>query len=230
VAWLSIDCCLRRQESPSELALESGIVPNGDSGYSAALMAKIGNSKDLIMLLLYAPGARGKPCDPIIGQTRLMKMVFLFQQELFKKFSFNESIDEKAFPDFEPFSYGPYAGQIYADLEFLVNYQFVDVDKGDGPEASEEERQEFDYWSATEDAEEEVDVARLGRAFQLSDRGKDFIAKAGLWSRLSDKQQAALSEFKKRCTSTTLRSLLRYVYSNYPSMTKKSLIKDEILD
>src|SRR5262249_48103340 len=104
-------------------------------------MAKISNSKDLIMLLLYAPGVSGKPCDPIVGQTRLMKMVFLFQQELFKKFSFAEAIDKKAFPDFEPFDYGPYAGQVYADLEFLVNYQFVVVEGALSSEASEEERQ-----------------------------------------------------------------------------------------
>ena len=182
------------------------------------------------MLLLYAPGAGGKPCDPIVGQTRLMKMVFLFQQELFKKFSFDEAIDQKAFPDFEPFDYGPYAGQIYADLEFLVNYQFVAVNDAASSEASEEERQEFDYWSATEDSTEEIDVARLGRAFRLSQTGEDFVTKNGLWSRLSERQQAALSEFKKRCTSTTLRSLLRYVYSKYPKMTHKSLIKDEILD
>lgn len=181
------------------------------------------------MLLLYAPGKDGGS-QPIKGQTRLMKMIFLFQQELAKKFDLDEVIGEEAFPDFEPFDYGPYAGQVYADLEFLVNYGFVETLGSKGDQAGEEERQEYDYWSATSDSDEEIDTTRLGRSFCLTDRGRDFISKTGLWERLSPKQQEALTEFKKRCTTTTLKSLLRYVYSKYPKMTKKSLIKDEILD
>lgn len=193
-------------------------------------MRKITNSKDLIMLLLYAPAAEGVACQPITGQTRLMKMIFLFQQELAKKFALNEVIDDNAFPKFEAFDYGPYAGQVYADLEFLVNYGFVEIQSAKDAETTEEERQEFDYWSATADTDEDIDTSRLGRAFCLSERGRDFVSKKELWERLSANQQGALSEFKKRCTTMTLRSLLRYVYTKYPSMTKKSVIKHEILN
>lgn len=193
-------------------------------------MRKITNSKDLIMLLLYAPTVDSGKCEPIVGQTRLMKMIFLFQEELAKKFALDQVIDDSAFPNFEPFDYGPYAGQVYADLEFLVNYGFVEIQVSSRAEASEEERQEFDYWSATGDADEDVDANRLGRAFCLSTRGQDFVAKRQLWEGLSLNQQQALSEFKKRCISTTLRSLLRYVYGKYPKMTKKSVIRHEILN
>ena len=50
-------------------------------------MSKIRNCKDLLMALLYAKGHTGKQCEPIIGKTRLMKMVFLFDEEIRPKFN-----------------------------------------------------------------------------------------------------------------------------------------------
>ena len=193
-------------------------------------MAKIKNSKDLIVLLLYAPGLSGKLCEPIQGQTRLMKMMFLFKEEISPKFNLDKVIDDAAFPKFEPFDYGPYAGRVYADLEFLVNYQFVDVLKDGDPELTEEERQEFDYWTATGTEDDDIDTRSVGRKFALTKRGREFVEKLHLWDDLSAAQKKVLQEFKARCTSASLRSLLRYVYTNYESMTKKSLIRREILD
>ena len=134
-------------------------------------MAKIKNSKDLILLLLYAPGPNGEPCEPIQGQTRLMKMLFLFKEEVSKKFNLGQVVEESAFPKFEAFDYGPYAGEVYADLEFLVNYGFIEVRPEAGSQASEEERQEFDYWSATNDDDTGLDVSSVGREFCLTNRG-----------------------------------------------------------
>ncbi|MSU59374.1 MAG: hypothetical protein EXS35_14585 [Pedosphaera sp.] len=194
-------------------------------------MAKIKNSKDLIVLLLYAPGPSGKVCEPIQGQTRLMKMLFLFKEEIAGKLNLNEVIDDAAFPKFEPLDYGPYAGQVYADLEFLVNYQFVEILKDSAPELTEEERQEFDYWTATGGEDDDLDPTRsVGREFCLTKRGRAFVEKMRLWDDLSAAQMKVLQEFKTRCVSASLRSLLRYVYTNYENMTKKSLIRHEILD
>ena len=193
-------------------------------------MAKIKNSKDLIVLLLYAPGPQGKLCEPIQGQTRLMKMIFLFKEEIARKFNLDQVIDEAAFPKFEAFDYGPYSGQVYSDLEFLVNYQFVEVRANADLDVSEEERQEFDYWTATSNEDDEIDPRSVGRAFSLTLRGSKFVEKMRLWESLSAEQRRVLREFKTRCVSASLRSLLRYVYTNYDAMTKKSLIKHEILD
>jgi hypothetical protein len=193
-------------------------------------MAKIKNSKDLILLLLYAPGPKNQLCEPIQGQTRLMKMIFLFKEEITLKFHLDDVIEKSAFPNFEAFDYGPYAGQVYADLEFLVNYKFVAVRSEGGAEVTEEERQEFDYWSATGNEDEDVDTRTVGREFSLTERGRGFVEKMDLWSKLSPQQQSVIQEFKTRCVSTSLRSLLRYVYTKYESMTKKSLIKHEIFD
>jgi uncharacterized protein YwgA len=193
-------------------------------------MAKIKNSKDLLVLLLYTPGQTGKACEPIQGQTRLMKMIFLFKEEIAGKFNLGQVIDDDAFPKFEPFDYGPYAGQVYADLEFLVNYEFVAILTDGDSELTEEERQEFDYWTATGNEDDDINASAVGRKFALTKRGREFVAKRRLWDDLSAAQQKVLQEFKARCVSASLRSLLRYVYTKYESMTKKSLIRHEILD
>jgi uncharacterized protein YwgA len=191
--------------------------------------SKIQNSKDLLILLLYSSGAKGQLCEPIQGQTRLMKMMFLFEKELQKQFNFNKILDASAFPDFAPFDYGPYSGKVYEDLEFLVNMGFVEVQEDGESEILEEEKREFDYWSATSSTDEELNINSLGRKFKLSAIGKGF-AEEELWGHLDKNQIDILQKFKTRCTATSLRSLLRYVYTNYENMTKKSVIKDEILN
>ena len=180
------------------------------------------------MLLLYAAGPSGKTCEPIQGQTRLMKMVFLFQNELVKQFNLGEVIEPSAFPQFIAFDYGPYSAQVYGDLEFLVNLQFVRVVENGQTDVTEEEKREFDYWSATGKADSDLNARNVGRAFELTDRGRRFVEEK-LWANFSAAQHQALIEFKQRCASTTLRSLLRYVYTRYEKMTTKSLIKNEIL-
>jgi uncharacterized protein YwgA len=189
--------------------------------------SKIENSKDLLLILLYAPGIKAN-CDPIQGQTRLMKMIFLFKKELQKKFNFNHILGEDAFPDFTAYDYGPYSGKVYEDLEFLVNIGFVQVRKNGQIEVTEEEKREFDYWTATSSSNDELNTDILGREFTLTSIGKGFVEEE-LWPKLSDNQKNIITEFKKRCTTTSLRSLLRYVYTKYEDMTTKSVIKDEIL-
>ena len=193
-------------------------------------MAKITNPKDLIMLLLYVSGTSGALCDPIEGQTRLMKMIFLFKKELSRRFNLNQVIDDKAFPDFKAHDYGPYSATVYSDLEFLVNLNFVEVILVGEPEILEEERQEFDYWSATKNEDEDLDAQYLGRQFRLTELGKKFVKTKLIEGKgITPEQLKILGDFKKRCCESSLRSLLRYVYTRYEDMTAKSKIKHEVL-
>lgn len=205
----------------SQLATRNGCL-------NLSTMGKIKNPKDLIMLLLYAAGPGGKTAEPIQGQTRLMKMIFLFQNEVAKQFNLGDVIDPSAFPQFVAFDYGPYSAQVYGDLEFLVNLQFVQVKENEQGDVTEEEKREFDYWSATVKADSDLNARAVGRAFELTPRGRRFVEEK-LWPNLAEAQRHALNEFKRRCISTSLHSLLRYVYSRYEAMTTKSLIKNEIL-
>ena len=193
-------------------------------------MAKITNPKDLIMLLLYAPGTTGALCDPIEGQTRLMKMIFLFKKELSRRFNLDQVIDEKAFPDFKAYDYGPYSASVYSDLEFLVNLDFIEVLLAGESEILDEEKQEFDYWSATKNEDDNLDSQYVGRQFRLTELGKRFVEKKLISDKgVTPEQLRVLGEFKKRCCESSLRSLLRYVYTRYEEMTEKSKIKHEVL-
>ncbi len=193
-------------------------------------MAKITNPKDLIMLLLYAPGTSGALCDPIEGQTRLMKMIFLFKKELSRRFNLEQIIDEKAFPDFKAYHYGPYSASVYCDLEFLVNLNFVDVVLAGDSEILDEERQEFEHWSATKNEDEDLDSQYVGRKFRLTELGRKFVEKKLIEKKgITAEQLKVLGEFKKRCCESSLRSLLRYVYTRYEDMTENSKIKHEVL-
>jgi uncharacterized protein YwgA len=194
-------------------------------------MPKITNSKDLIMLLLYAAGPSGKICEPIEGQTRLMKMIFLFKKELARQFNLDKIIDKSAFPEFEPYDYGPYSASVYCDLEFLVNLNFVEFIPAGEPEILEEERKEFEYWSATKADDEDLSSQYLGRRFRLKQLGKKFVEKELIEKkRVTSEQLKVLGDFKKRCSKASLRSLLRYVYTRYEDMTEKSKIKHEVFN
>jgi len=181
---------------------------------------KIRSCKDLLLLFLYAKGRAGQQYEPIVGKTRLVKMVFLFEKEIRRKFNLDAQIDESAMPEFEANNFGPFSAKIYEDLEFLVDMGLVDVAGSGEEELLEDEKQEYEYWQATSGPFQE--------SFCLTDLGKEFV-KSRLKSRLSDSQWKIMDDFKKRCTSAPLKALLKYVYTRYPEMTKKSSIRDEVL-
>jgi len=190
-------------------------------------MGKITNCKDLLMALLYAKGHTGKQHEPIIGKTRLMKMVFLFDKEIRSKFNLKKTIPVSALPKFDPCDYGPFSSQVYEDLEFLVEIGLVDVIKIEDTELLEEERQEYEYWQATSGGEDK-EQDEFQERFSLSKLGREFV-KEELLNSLSKEQWDALDEFKRRCTSAELKTLLRYVYTKYPDMTTKSKIRKRVI-
>lgn len=190
-------------------------------------MAKFQNSKDLMLLLLHAPGRSGESNVPINGQTRLMKMLFLFEKEIKPRFN-KDAFADTAFPGFEAYDYGPYSPKVYADLEWLVNSGFVKVDSST-EEVLDEEHAEFDYWTVTQGDDDASDGSSVGRTFSLTERGERFVRKMLPKWDLTKDQIAILQEFKTRCVEASLRSLLRYTYTRYPEMTGKSKIKKELL-
>ena len=187
----------------------------------------IKNSKDILMLLLAAKGHRGQDFEPIQGQTRLMKMVFLFQKEVYHAFKLDKAISDEAFPKFEPYDYGPYSPQVYADLEFLVDIGLVQVSEND-IDPLIDEAVEYEYWQATAKTAPEESSDSAGQIFSLTELGREYVNEE-LREQLSETQWKILHEFKARCTGASLRSLLRYVYTKYEDMTTKSKIRDEIL-
>ena len=186
-------------------------------------MGKITSCKDLIMVLLYARGHRDRQCEPIHGKTRLMKMIFLFDKEIRRKFNLSEQIPDSALPDFTPYDFGPFSGKVYEDLEFLVDMGLVEASSVND-ELLEDERLECDHWQARGGSGE----WSFPTAFSLTDLGREFV-ESRLCNRLSPEQWRILDKFKAQCTSASLAALLKYVYTRYPESTTRSTIRDQVL-
>ncbi|RKL61624.1 hypothetical protein DXT63_15615 [Thermoanaerobacteraceae bacterium SP2] len=188
--------------------------------------------KDLILLLLYAPGRTGEYNEKIEGRTRLQKMVFLFEKEVYPNFKKDALISEEDLPKFESYHYGPFSKQVFDDIEFLIGLGFVEVISSD-EQIDMGEQEEYKQWLEETGIEEnwgsDNDIVIFEKqAFILSDIGKKFVEEK-LWPALSDNQKNAIAGLKLNCTEANLNSILHYVYKKYPDFTTKSRIRDEIL-
>jgi uncharacterized protein YwgA len=191
-------------------------------------MGKVTNSKDLLMLLLAAKGAHGEDFEAISGRTRIVKMVFLFDKEIRRTFQLDSIVPDDALPEFQAYHFGPFSSDVYTDLEFLVEMEFVSAIETGGEPAGPEEAEEYDYWQTVDEDTEDGSQGYPETVFSLTDIGREFV-KEDQAGELSDAQWDALSRFKARCTSIPLRALLRYVYTKYPEYTSKSKIRGKVL-
>jgi uncharacterized protein YwgA len=190
-------------------------------------MSKINSAKDLIMLLLYAKGHKGVEREPIVGRTRLMKMIFLFDKEIRKQFNLGGTISDEAFPDFRAYDYGPFSDQVYSELEFLVDTGFVKPRSADVEEDAPEEALEYEYWQANSNVDNGSEMPKGTEQFELTDVGRSFVEDELIKSFSKDQWQN-IERFKVRCTGMPLKAMLRYVYAKYPATTVKSKIKDSL--
>ncbi len=191
-------------------------------------MAKINNRKDILLLLLYSPGKTADYNEPIIGKTRLIKMLFLFKKEALPHFSRGTDISEDNFYEFFPWSFGPFSSQVYDDLMFFNLRGFIDSSAAT-QETLPESEEEWDKWldeSGTDEPLQEFDPYEEEK-FALTDSGSRFTEE--IYDGLSDSQQRLLKEFKARLSAAPLRAILRYVYKTYPAETSNSTIKEEVL-
>jgi uncharacterized protein YwgA len=180
----------------------------------------IENSLDLLLVLLYAPGARGERAKPIEGITRLQKLMFLLQQG-----EGPGDLVETAKKElqFRAYKMGPYDEGIREDLDNLVSLGLVqtkrlrylitdDADQseaGVGPEEISESARKVESSS-----------------YELTDIGVD-VAKQ-LWDGMTKQATQELAKFKEFFGSLSLRQLLIFVYEKYPAMTEKSEIRGQL--
>jgi len=191
---------------------------------------QINNRRDILLLLLYSPGKTDQPNEPIIGRTRLVKMLFLFREEALPYFrkGTEVSIDEKNFYLFFAWNFGPFSREVYDDLTFFTYHGFIEQ-KDTEEEALPESAAEWEKWltMSRPDSSEENLFEYDEQVFSLTDRGVTFTRR--LYEQLSAEQKRLLREFKARIVKAPLRALLQYVYKNYESMTIKSKIREEVL-
>jgi uncharacterized protein YwgA len=161
---------------------------------------------ELVALLLYTRGKTGNIGEPVVGRTRLMKMVFL----LLKEGELDKELDRTT--NFKPYKYGPFDSEVYDALEALRELGIV-----------EEKQPEEKRVAISEDVDADVDVDETYDAdteYKLTPIG---IAKVERIAReLPHDAVRKISDYKAIYNKKPLVEILHYVYSKFPEYAKLS--------
>ncbi len=192
---------------------------------------RISNSKDILLLLLYVQGKTKELGEAICGRTRLMKMIYLFEKEIYHKGNFDKYVPKEKLANFEAYKYGPFSIDVFKDISFFVNIGYIEAKSLEGKEASMADIEEFskyldEFMIEGESIGEESSFYEE-EEFTLTDEGKRFTST--LYGQLTEGQKTALIKFKSRYNSSALTTLLRYVYKTYPDSAERSEIRSKIL-
>lgn len=191
---------------------------------------KIDSRQDILLLFLYSKGTSEIFNEPIIGKTRLVKMLFLFFMEGLNHFKKGTNVTEDNFYHFFPWNFGPFSQQVYDDLTFFILRRFITTESmsSDNSLISQEE---YEHWTeisgATFGYDDNSKSEYQEQKIMLTDKGVEYTK--NLYELLSEAQISTLKQFKAKLNSSTLKTILRYVYLNYPDYTSDSQIKDNIL-
>ncbi len=189
------------------------------------------SGKKFVLLLLYTPTRGDKVNIPIAGRTRLMKMGFLFKEELLSDFEKDRTFEEISLPEYFAWKYGPFSGELLNDLEFLINQNYIKTTSGGAlvnATIAEVEFGEYCYW--VDDMDEFRAREYCEETFELTE--EKGIAKAkDIWDVLSENQKKIISKFKKILNQASLNRILEYVYKKYKEdgYIDKSLIRERYL-
>ena len=177
----------------------------------------IENSLDLMLALLYSPGASGKEGETIKGFTRVQKLFFL----LWKEGNFDKYVSE--LKEFEAYNYGPFSNSLYDDIEFARSIGLIKVTKVK-PELQLENVDEIEVTQDELDFKE-IDPSNIKTRedYDLTEKRGIEIAKE-IWKEISPEDRIKIRRIKTIYNQMPFMKLIRYVYSKYPDYAKKSLL------
>ena len=178
--------------------------------------------KKFLLLIIYSPIEHSSKNFPIEGRTRLIKMGFLFDKEIRKKFEKDKNV-KMVLPEFEAWNYGPFSKGLINDLEFLKNRGYILINKGKSQPTSEE-LDEYSHW--IEDIEDSSTMEYTSEEFVLSEN-KGIQKAQEIWNDLTNNQKNIIQNFKTEMVNNSLYKILEYVYKKYPDYTEKSKIKNK---
>ena len=185
--------------------------------------------KDILLLLMYYPGKDGSVPGGIVGTTRLIKAMFLFEKEIKKNFK----AEIKDYPEFLAWKFGPWSAAVADDIEFFKRIDFISSTNSseDDPSSNIAVVEEKERWREELLEVQSEDDFNTPECFQLTDTGVRYV-ESNLITQLSPEQQKLMAEFKAKIASLSLFSLLSYVYKKYSKgdtdYTANSEIKAEI--
>lgn len=188
----------------------------------------------IIHLLVYSPTYDDPRLGsvPIVGRTRLMKMLFLFEKEISKDFYQNQKV--KFDFDFQAYNYGPFSRKVYEAIDFLESRGIIDIKFSNSVDESDftlenlinssDEESEKDNNDVPEESigVEQFEITKIGKIF-MEDQTKNFA-----WVNLNNNQKEIIKKFKSQMASARLKDILRYVYQKYPDFADKSIIRQTL--
>ncbi len=188
---------------------------------------RLASRLDLLLLLLYAPGKTNRFAEPLLGMTRITKLLFI----AFKELNFDRLVRRPY--RFVPYKLGPFASEIYCDLELLLAAGLVRAValQSDGTAILSADAQTIRSllaFNAGIGAAERLDAGTL--MFELTPQGRRIARRLYELATARHRQLASgLKIIKTQFASLPLNQLLCYVYSRYPEYTTKSQILGRLL-
>lgn len=186
------------------------------------------NAADYLLFLLDADERA-----PINGAIRLMKMMFLFNQEIMPAIS-QKGASVGELPQFIAYDFGPFSKDIYEQIEFFENLKFLKTSQVDAIEHTDE----FDDWETIygedvldvtlKDGYRRLNIDYKSIKYEITERGDKYV-QTKISPELSNEIKDLLTNFKRKINSITTQQLLFYVYSRYENFTTASKIKEKVL-
>jgi hypothetical protein len=179
-------------------------------------MANVDNRKDFVLLALAASNE-----EPVVGVTKLVKYLYLLQQD----YGWDAVFGVRDPYRFEPYDFGPFDSQVYADLNFLENVGFVRR-RAAGPEPRaehEEMRHLVSEWAMSdpEFAPEEEDDQFW--EYSLTEDGKMFASR--LAEGVDKEHLEQVEGIKRKWNRKPVNELLRWLYRTHPDTATNARLK-----
>lgn len=175
---------------------------------------------------------------PIVGITRLQKLLFLIEKE--GKIVLDAS--------FEPYRFGPFSKKVQDDIDFLINMGYIESSVDNTSLARERDINEVYKMPASsflsssiprkqkelselesDETEREINeqteepiVSKDNVVYRLTEKGKIYLENLPF-------SLQPIRKIKNKYCNLSLSDLLSYVYSHYPKYTIESEIRDRYL-
>jgi uncharacterized phage-associated protein len=173
----------------------------------------------MLMMLLAAPGARGKEGESVQGTTRLQKLLFLMEHEA--KLKPTKGGDFA----FTAWKFGPVSKELYDDLEKLENLGFLESEPVSQPSKTEMDEYGLSFDDLMGEEESQSRDSFEEKKYRLTEKGLNWVREHELHTETFDK----IRKIKEKYGALSLQDLLHYVYTKFPNMTTASEIKGKVL-
>lgn len=174
------------------------------------------NARDILLLLLYLPGTKDEINEPIIGTSKIIKMMFIFKEELLCYFS---TMQKDNFLEFFAYNYGPFSKELLDNIRFLKSVNLIESKPCLNVVAGEVEIGEYLY-DITEDTvfNSEIKLEEVGYEgipkYYLKERGMKYVQDK-IIGNYTKEQLSKLQLLKRKINTLNMQQILSYINVKY---------------